>query len=165
MAVILPVLAACGLAAGAAWAGEPIAHTPALPPDGVFAYELLPLPEPAPLPARAPAPELPVHADATDDPSGAALEAWIDRTAPARPPMPPALPPEPLETLLEELAYRSFAAMLAATESVPEPVPYTEPLPVRSVSELTRGEPGVHRWPVVKVIDGNTIKCQVCASV
>lgn len=79
MAVILPVLAACGLAAGAAWAGEPIAHTPAFPPDGVFAYEPAPLPEPVPAPER-------------------------------------------------------------------------------SVRELTRGEPGVYRWPIVKVIDGDTIK-------
>ena len=91
MAVILPVLAACGLAAGAAWAGDPIAHTPAFPPEGVFVYyEALPLPEPAPVP---------------------------------------------------------------------------EPEPVRSVRGLAVREPGVHRWPVVKVIDGNTIKCQVCASV
>ena len=85
MAVIMPVLAACGLAAGAAWAGEPIAHTPAFPPDGVFAYE------PAPLPVSEPAPE-----------------------------------PEPLPELLR----------------------FT----------LGGGEPGVYRWPVVKVIDGNTLK-------
>ena len=96
MAVILPVLAACGLAAGAAWAGDPIAHTPAFPPEGVFVYEALPLPEPAP---------------------------------------------------------------------VPEPVLAPEPEPVRSVRGLAVREPGVYRWPVVKVIDGNTIKCQVCASV
>ena len=174
MAVILAALAAVGLAVGAAWGADPgpIVHTPALPNPEVNAVyrESLAMP-PEPAPAR------PVHAEPANDPFEAALEGWIARTEPERPPMPPALPPEPLETLLEELLYRSIAAMLAATEPAPRPA-----LPVHAeaangtfeafleqllnersvlIERSVRGavrEPGVYRWPVAKVIDGHTIK-------
>ena len=60
-----------------------------------------------------------------------------------------------MAVILPVLAACGLAAG-AAWAGEPEPAPL--PVPERSVRELTQGESGVYRWPIVKVIDGDTIK-------